>query len=289
MKGAKALLACGVALCLAPSCFEKGKGKEGAVMPEVPPSTQSKPAEKVSLTVLYDNYPGPTGLRTGWGFSCLVEVGKLTILFDTGADWPTLQHNMRQLKVDPNSVNMVVLSHIHGDHTGGLGGFLSQNPNAEVWLPKSFPSTFKKSLADAGIRYREVDKNFTKIAENVYSTGEMGTWIKEQALVVRSKRGLIVVTGCAHPGVVEMVRRAKEALNESVYLVIGGFHLGGAGTGRIQRIVSEFKELGVKHPAPCHCSGDLARSLFKQAYGDDFFDAHVGARFEVDDVGSGGS
>lgn len=238
---------------------------------------EEKPAGRVVMTILYDNNPGGSGLRTGWGFSCLVQADGGEVLFDTGGYWETLSQNMEALGVDPKSIDTVVLSHIHGDHTGGLWGFLKVNPDVTVWLPESFPGAFKESVRESGARVMEVGEDTMCIAPNVFTTGEMGTSIKEQSLVVRSKKGLVVVTGCAHPGVVNIVRRAKETFVEDIYLVLGGFHLFGSSEEAIRSIVEELRKLGVRKVAPCHCSGDVARRLFRKAYGEDYIDAHVGA------------
>ena len=96
--------------------------------------------------------------------------------------------------------------------------------------------------------------------------------------------GVIIVyfTGCAHPGVVNIVAQAKEITGEEVHLVMGGFHLGEASQAAIEGIVEDFRELGVQKAAPCHCSGDLARSIFEREYGEDFIQVGVGSRLEVD-------
>jgi 7,8-dihydropterin-6-yl-methyl-4-(beta-D-ribofuranosyl)aminobenzene 5'-phosphate synthase len=97
--------------------------------------------------------------------------------------------------------------------------------------------------------------------------------------------GLVIVTGCAHPGVVEMVRRAKKAATGEVALVMGGFHLGGASQGQIEGIIAEFRQLGVQRVAPCHCTGDRARRMFADAYATDCTLAGVGW---VASMGTGG-
>jgi 7,8-dihydropterin-6-yl-methyl-4-(beta-D-ribofuranosyl)aminobenzene 5'-phosphate synthase len=101
--------------------------------------------------------------------------------------------------------------------------------------------------------------------------------------MIETARGLVVITGCAHPGVVNIVRRAKELTGGEVHLVLGGFHLGGASETRIASIVGAFQQLGVQKVAPCHCSGDVARRLFGETYGEDFIPAGVGSRLEVRD------
>jgi len=121
-----------------------------------------------------------------------------------------------------------------------------------------------------------------KIYNGVYSTGELGSWIKEQALVINTERGLVMITGCAHPGIVNMVKKVKELFKKDIALVIGGFHLINTNKNEIERIVLEFKKLGVKYVAPCHCSGDIARGLFKRAYGNNFINVGTGSTISID-------
>ncbi|KPL11436.1 MBL fold metallo-hydrolase, partial [candidate division TA06 bacterium SM1_40] len=129
----------------------------------------------------------------------------------------------------------------------------------------------------------EVDPH-AKICENVYSTGELGTRVKEQALIIHTARGLIVMTGCAHPGIVHVVERAKDLIGEDVLLVIGGFHLGPASSAEIEGIVASIRELGVRYIAPCHCSGDAARELFHDEYEENYIEVGVGSIITMEDL-----
>lgn len=238
-----------------------------------------EPAEGLTVTIVYDNNEYDERLKTAWGFSCLVERGDLTLLFDTGGDAPTLLSNMATLGLDLAKIDIVVLSHIHGDHVGGLEGILAVNEDTTIYLPHYFPHRFKDEVT-AHARVVEVHEPM-EIAEGIYTTGEIGTGIIEQSLVLVTGRGLVVITGCAHPGVVNIVAKAKEITGEEVYLVIGGFHLGGASQAAIEGIVEDFRELGVQKVAPCHCSGDLARSISEREYGEDFIQTGVGSKLEV--------
>ena len=101
-------------------------------------------------------------------------------------------------------------------------------------------------------------------------------------MIITTDQGLVIVTGCSHPGVVNIIQRAKEILpNSKVYLVVGGWHLGGASSAQLKSIIDGFRQLGVRKVAPCHCSGDEIRRQFKQCYGDDYIDAGVGKRIPL--------
>jgi 7,8-dihydropterin-6-yl-methyl-4-(beta-D-ribofuranosyl)aminobenzene 5'-phosphate synthase len=238
----------------------------------VPPLAEE--GERVRFTVVYDNNAYDRRLRTAWGFACWVEAGGATVLFDTGGDGATLLGNMARLGLDPQAIDAVVLSHIHGDHTGGLAGLLDTGIRPTVYVPDAFPASF---TADLRARTDLVEApGAIEIVPGVYTTGQIGSDIVEQALAVETEMGWVVVTGCAHPGIVEMVRRAKEATAGEVALVMGGFHLGSASPDQIEGIIAALRGLGVQQVAPCHCTGDRARRIFADAYGTDCTLAGVG-------------
>jgi len=237
-----------------------------------------------TITVVYDNYPYKKGLATAWGFSCLVRGWDKTILFDTGGDGRLVLANMEGMGIDPQEIELVMLSHIHGDHVGGLASLLHRHHKVTVVVPPSFPADFKGGIRRSGALLQEVE-GFTELCRGVYSTGEMGTAIKEQSLVLRASRGLIVITGCAHPGVVNIIIEAIKAhFKEDILLVMGGFHLSGEGRKEIQRIVARLQELGVKNIGPCHCSGEMARKLFEETYGKAFVPVGVGMEISIEEL-----
>ena len=228
------------------------------------------------LTIVFNNIPYDTNLRTGWGFACLIEGLQQTILFDTGSDGNILLSNMKSLGIDPRTVSAVVLSHIHADHCGGLEKFLRQNPEVTIYLPESFPASFRQAIQDCGAHVKTVGKPAQLFAQ-VHSTGEMGEWIKEQSLILETPKGLVIITGCAHPGIVHIAEEAKGILKKDIYMVVGGFHLAGTSTMRIRDIIQKLKELGVEKVAPSHCTGEEAIGLFKENWGKDFVEGGCGA------------
>lgn len=241
-----------------------------------------RPAEPVELriTVLFNNVPYRLGLTPGWGFSCLIEGADRTILFDTGGDGAVLLANMRRMGLSPKTVEAIVLSHIHADHTGGLDGFLAEHADLEVWLPAEFSAAFQRAVAKRGVRVKPVHRG-GRLFGNAWSTGELGNGIIEQALILDTAKGLVVVTGCAHPGIDRIAETAVWLTGKCIHLLMGGFHLGGSERAEIKAIIARLQTLGVEKVAPSHCTGDAAIALFREAWGKDFVEGGLGAVIEV--------
>jgi 7,8-dihydropterin-6-yl-methyl-4-(beta-D-ribofuranosyl)aminobenzene 5'-phosphate synthase len=245
------------------------------------PSVEEKKC--ISVTILYDNYVFTEGLKTDWGFSCLLTGTEKTILFDTGTKSELLLENIEKLKINPKDVEIVVISHNHGDHTGGLLAFLEKNSNVSVYLPPSCSGDFVQKVKAIGAKVITTNAP-VEICKGVHLTGPMGTQIVEQSMIVETAKGAIVVTGCAHPGIVDIVRKSKAILKKDIYLVFGGFHLLRASDVELEQIVNEFKKLDVKKAGPTHCTGDRAIQKFKQAYGPDFVRMGVGRTLKIESL-----
>lgn len=236
----------------------------------------------ITITTIYDNYIFSEVLKTDWGYSCIVEGTEKTILFDTGTKSDILFHNINKLNMNPKDVELVAISHIHGDHTGGLSAFLDENNKVTVYLPASFPDEFVSRVKKAGVKVVPVDKP-VEICKGVSLTGEMGGLIKEQSLIVDTSKGLVVITGCAHPGIVGIIKKAKEVIDKEIYLVCGGFHLLSKSEDEVKEIINEFKDLGVMKVGATHCTGDRAIELFKEAYKENFVQMGVGKVIRISD------
>ena len=232
----------------------------------------------IEIRVLYDNYVcvnGDKGLKSDWGFACLVTGTEKTILFDTGRKGEVFLDNCENLHVNPKSVQLAVISHNHDDHTGGLLPFLEKNGKIAVYLPPSCEKTFIRQLEDRGAKVVVVAK-LVEICKNVYVTTPTGDDVIEQALVLDTKKGLVVITGCSHPGVAKIARKAKEELKRDIYMICGGTHLSQRSEPDVQSAIAGLKELGVKRVGVTHCTGDKAIELFKQAFGDGYVPMGVG-------------
>ncbi len=234
----------------------------------------------VKITTVFDNYASNDALTTGWGFSCVVEARGKTILFDTGGDGNILLSNMDKLDIDPGEIDMVFLSHNHGDHTGGLAAFLARNSDVMVYIPNYFPDTMRELITSNGAKYVDILEP-AEIAPGIHSTGEMKGRVNEQAMIVDTGEGLVLINGCAHPGIVDVINRTKEILDGKILLVMGGFHLKDMDDARLRAIIDAFRDAGIKSVAPSHCSGDRCRELFRKEYGESYIDNGLGNVIEL--------
>ena len=185
----------------------------------------------MKITIIYDNEIAENikGLKAGWGFSCFIQTKEKNILFDTGWDGDILISNMKLLGINPQDIDLVVISHSHWDHCGGLARLLNLKPNLKIYIPCSFSKHLKEEIKKRSDTY-EVDKS-VEICPKVYTTGEIeGSSltgkirmpIKEQSLIFSTAKGLVVITGRAHSGIKKILNSANKL--GKVYALIGGFH-----------------------------------------------------------------
>jgi 7,8-dihydropterin-6-yl-methyl-4-(beta-D-ribofuranosyl)aminobenzene 5'-phosphate synthase len=227
-----------------------------------------EPEAGITFTVVYDNTAVDERLQPDWGFACFVTGKERTVLFDTGTKPDVLWANLKKLHLRPEGVDVVVLSHEHGDHTGGLWSFLERCPDVTVVAPDGFSSEFFERVKAAGARTRRIGAP-TLLVDGLWVTGAVGGDIIEQALVVETSKGLVVVTGCSHPGVVEIVRKVREFLAPPIHLVFGGFHLLRTSPEGVRGVVRDLKQLGVERVGPTHCTGEEAIRLIQEGFGSD--------------------
>ncbi len=232
-----------------------------------------------TLTVLYDNYLYDQGCQSEWGFSCLIETEEMTVLFDTGGEASVLAHNIVALDVDISSVDCVVISHEHWDHIGGLSVILEENPGIQVYVPDIIPYVVKSSIRGMGGEIVETD-NSTVLSAGIAITSVHRRNVPEQALMICTDEGTILVTGCSHPGVENFASEAAEALESEIRLVIGGFHLGSATEFMLSSIIDMFDEAGVQNIAPTHCTGENSIECLREHYSGQFIEVGAGFRLE---------
>ena len=198
---------------------------------------------RIKITIVYDNTTTSEEFTSDWGWSCYIETGETNILFDTGGNGRILLNNLKALGISPESVHDVFVSHPDFDHIGGLSAFLNSNQKAVVHVPISF----------RGIRYPNKVIYHDKPAEihtGIHTTGELGN--REQSLALRTQKGLVLVIGCGHPGVENIMRAASQF--GKVYGVIGGLH----GFDNFEII----EATGIICPAHCTKHSRQIKSLF---------------------------
>lgn len=157
---------------------------------------------------------------------------------------------------------------------------LEKNGKMAVYLPPSCPETLVQQVKGFGATAVTVTKP-VEICKGVFVIGPTGDKIVEQALAMDTGKGLVIVTGCSHPGVVEIAKRAKEQLNRDVYMVCGGMHLLQMSEGQTREVVRELKNLGIQKIGPTHCTGEKAIGLFKEAFGEGYVELGVGRVLQV--------
>lgn len=233
-----------------------------------------------SVTILFDNYVSNPDSKSGWGFSCLVEFNSNKVLFDAGGDETIYASNVSALDVDISDISYVVFSHEHGDHIAALNYILNAGDKFEVYVPVSFSADFENRVMERKGSLNRV-KSPMEFCKGIYLTGEMGDEIKEQSMILDTEKGLIIITGCSHPGIVSILNKAREILNKDIYMVIGGFHLGQYSSSSISEIIEQFRKLGVKKCGATHCTGETQIQMFRDAFGSNFIELGTGKKIEL--------
>ncbi|GAI92609.1 unnamed protein product [marine sediment metagenome] len=202
----------------------------------------------MKITLIYDNYVFTEGLLADWGFACLVEVENTpSILFDAGTNGSILLSNMNKLSIYPTAIQEVFISHNHRDHLGGLSAFLGVNRDVKVYVPASCPPP-------PGAKEVISISNPIQIHENIFSTGELKRI--EQSMAIRTEKGIVVIVGCSHPGVGNILESASQF--GKVYALIGGLH----GFSDLDLL----KDLDVICPTHCTLHTTGIKSLYPEKY-----------------------
>jgi 7,8-dihydropterin-6-yl-methyl-4-(beta-D-ribofuranosyl)aminobenzene 5'-phosphate synthase len=275
----------------------------------------------IRILTLSENTAGMPGVLAEWGLSILVETKGLKILIDTGAS-STVPHNVRPLGVDLSSIQKVVLSHGHFDHTGGLKGVLLQagrkieviahpdvfgNKHTRIGQTERYIGMpyNRKELESAGASFK-LSKEPVWITDNIVTTGEIpmsteyetiepnfiikadtgtvpDTFTDDQALIIKTEMGLVVILGCAHRGMINTLRHAQKITGvEAINTVIGGTHLLQASEERTLMTAAALQEMGVQRVGVSHCTGMKASVLLAQQLGDAFFSNNTGSSITIE-------
>lgn len=206
-----------------------------------------------------------------WGLSILIDDD---ILFDAFGKPSYLIKQFKKLNADIGKIKYIVLSHDDWDHVSGLWYILEKNKNVIVCICPNFSQEIKEKIRACGVTIIEI-KGFQQICKGVYSTGEMPgnsekRTIYEQSLVLESDKGLVIITGCAHQGILRIVETIKNRFKQKIYLLIGGMHLKDSSRQDIADVILKLKEYDIEKIAPMHCTGRCAARLMQKEFKDNF-------------------
>jgi 7,8-dihydropterin-6-yl-methyl-4-(beta-D-ribofuranosyl)aminobenzene 5'-phosphate synthase len=229
-----------------------------------------------TISILYDNH-AEEKLRPGWGFSAWISVGDESVPFDTGADKLVFEHNARALGCNLSTLGALVLSHDHCDHVGAVTAVTRKG--LRLFVPAKFARRFA-GLRRSGVQVIAV-RGPEQICPGVKSTGQSGRRIREQALLVDGTEGPVLITGCAHPGIVAVANLATNLAGRPLALIVGGFHLYRNDEAEVRYVAEQLLRLGVERIAPCHCTGDAATAILRDAYGERFVEVSAGSQVKV--------
>ena len=236
----------------------------------------------MNIKIIFDNN-SQQNFEQGWGLSFLIDGH---ILFDIGEKAESLFNNMERLNIDIEAIDTVVISHDHWDHTGGLEEILKRRSGIEVYACPSFSQEFKAKVKAGKGKLIEVS-TLKALTDTIFTTGEIeglykAKYIGEQSLVIRVDYGLVLLTGCAHPGIIKVLEVVKDFFKkENVVAVFGGFHLKDKDEEETLRVISKLKEMGVKRIGPMHCTGDKALAWFEESYKENYISLKSGSLFNL--------
>jgi len=276
---------------------------------------------KIKLTTLCENTAAEPGFFAEWGWSILVQVNEDAVLFDTGMSNAAVL-NADKLGVSLPTIDTIVLSHAHWDHTGGLREVLRRTGTVEIVAhPGIWDLKYKRAFPEEEAHYNgipfareELEKfarfNVTKepmhLGDNILTTGEIPVttdfetiepyfYLKKDssfqhdpfaddlALILKTPKGLVIILGCAHRGMISTIRHAQALTGDKrVYAVVGGTHLHPKTDEQIGKTIESLKQIGVQRIGVSHCTGFHAAMRLAQAFGDAFFQNNAGTQCTID-------
>jgi 7,8-dihydropterin-6-yl-methyl-4-(beta-D-ribofuranosyl)aminobenzene 5'-phosphate synthase len=272
------------------------------------------------VTILYDSFGKAPALTLDWGFAALVEYGGKRILFDTGNNARIFEHNVKELGVDLQKIDFVVISHRHADHTSGITYLLTVNPKVKIYVPDEPWGLFARGVKNdfyrrdrslpADMRYYSghppelleggtpwPGANFvpvrqkTEVASGLFILPGVSTTpgtleLRELSLAIETPQGLILIVGCSHPGVEHILQEAS-TIDPHVHILFGGMHQIQEPDPEVERIATVLHDqYKLDLVAPGHCTGEPEFAALKKAFGDHYLYAGAGTVIDLRQVAS---
>jgi len=238
--------------------FQNGRG----VDPQHKSWRSMKEVKSIRITTIVDNDAWKEGLASSWGLSFYVETftndKKHSVLMDTSGSFQTFSNNASKLGLNLAAIEAILISHWHGDHCGALSQILSMlKPQTSVYVPSEDSFGIREIGRAGGVPV--VCRKPIEFVDGVMSTGGVPGGLSEHSLLINVKeKGLVVLMGCSHPGLVNVLRCAQKVSGvENIYAVIGGFHISGLNVGL--RTGEFLQGLDVRLVSPGHCTSDDAK------------------------------
>lgn len=270
---------------------------------------------KDRVTILYDAFSDTKDVTKDWGFSALVEHGGKRILFDTGNNAEIFEHNVKSLGVDLSKLDFAVISHRHSDHSTGLKYLLKVNPTVPIYVSRegagmfggSLPMAFLRAAPSLPAKMRYFDGNYpadlptgkifdqgnfilvdnlTEVVPGIFLVPTIsknpGTLeLHELTLAIKGPQGLLLVDGCSHAGVEEILQAAS-TIDSRFHIIFGGLHLVTTPEDQIDLLVANLKnKWKLEKIAPGHCTGESAFLRLQKAFGDSYLYAGAGTSVDV--------
>jgi 7,8-dihydropterin-6-yl-methyl-4-(beta-D-ribofuranosyl)aminobenzene 5'-phosphate synthase len=267
-----------VSLCAAVTvCWCFVEATVGAAEPSAGTHTS-----ELEIRIVFDNTSARADLRRSWGFSAVVDFRGHRVLFDAGSDPILLLEHLEQMQIDPKSIEHAVISHQHADHLRGVYWVFEKNPKMKVHFLDCFPEEPFRRAAAVKMKPHRVTGPF-EVVPGIYSTGIVDGLPPEQSLAIETSQGLVMLVGCSHPGVVNLVETVQsQRKKDSIRLLLGGFHMLRKQPDQIKTAINRLQDLKVQTVMPAHCSGDPAKEMFQSLYGKQFQSAGVGRLIVLD-------